>query len=137
MSVALNYSRNMLEARQSVARLYRAACKAAPTICRTYRLQYTPADLRKKFRFQIEQNRSLTDPQMVDLLVMKGANDLEETLDVFKTKSHVMYYLEEINENPTDPRNLTMSEFTEEEREILGPFLNEDPKGWDSFEKFS
>lgn len=136
MTTTLPLSRTLGEARAGAIRLYRAACKAAPEIVRSYRLQYTPQDLRRKFRFQFEQNKTITDPQLVDLLVLKGENDLEEALLVYKTKSHVLYYLEDINNKPND--QLTLTDFKDpKEREVLSKFFQEDPRGWDSFERFA
>jgi len=58
-----------------------------------YQLDLTPAQIRDKIRRDFEEQRSITDLAVVDVLVFKGKAELEDTLRIFKTKSHVMRLL--------------------------------------------
>lgn len=47
------------------------------------------ASLREKFA----QHKALEDPAVIDVLCYKGEQELQETLNVWKTKAHVQKYV--------------------------------------------
>lgn len=103
-------SRNMSEATRGSLRLYRRALKAAPTMVRTYRLPYEVQEIRRRIRVDFETHSHINDPALVDLLVMKGENQLEEVEQNWATKAHVMHYLIEVEEKEAESKALPGSD---------------------------
>lgn len=89
-------SRNMAEATRGSLRLYRRALKAAPVMVRTYRLPYDVNEIRRAIRYDFESHSRVSDPAIVDMLVMKGENNLEEVEQNWATKAHVLHYMAEM-----------------------------------------
>ena len=66
--------------------LYRAAMRSVPSVVAGYELECTPGHLRAVIRALFRQQMHLTDPGMIDVLCYKGELELEETLQMWKTK---------------------------------------------------
>lgn len=104
-------SRDMADARRGSLRLYRRALKAAPKMVRTYRLPHNVQEIRQKIRYDFESHSHVNDPALVDLLVMKGENKLEEVEQNWATKAHVVHYLDEVDKKrEEDQGSLSQSE---------------------------
>jgi NADH dehydrogenase (ubiquinone) 1 alpha subcomplex subunit 6 len=86
------FSSSLKEATANAVRLYRQALRDIPTIIQNYNLELSPSQLKKVIRENFHKHKDVKDPQIVDILVFKGASELEEALLLWKTHSHVMRY---------------------------------------------
>merc|ERR1712130_186413 len=96
---------NSLAHAQSRARsLYRSFYRAAPEICALYPLDVPPALLRAKFRTMFECNRHITDVAVLDVMLLKGYQEFQETMNCWKQTPHIMQWFteEEAPEKPKD-----------------------------------
>lgn len=58
---------------------------------------------RAKVREQFVKNKDITDIRVSDMLVIKGQMELQETVEIWKQKGHIMRYWKESEEpKPTD-----------------------------------
>mmetsp|Transcript_6177 Transcript_6177/g.10658 ORF Transcript_6177/g.10658 Transcript_6177/m.10658 type:complete len:133 (-) Transcript_6177:264-662(-) len=86
-------SKTLQEANAKSAALYRQTLKSIPQIISMYALDVTPAELKPIIDNEFRKYSQVKDPQVLDVLVYKGKQELEETLLMFKTKSHVFRYI--------------------------------------------
>lgn len=80
------------EARRRVLNLYRAWYRQVPRILHDYELPVSEARMKNKLREMFQQNKNVTDIRTIDMLVIKGQMDLNETVLKFKQSCHVMNY---------------------------------------------
>ena len=85
-------SSSTAEARSKVVALFRAAMREADNIIRNYQLDQTRSELREKIKSEFNKHSSVTDTRVIDMLVFKGAAELEEAKMIWKTKSHVVRF---------------------------------------------
>ncbi|KAI6102978.1 NdufA6 NADH-ubiquinone oxidoreductase 14.8 kDa subunit [Pisolithus sp. B1] len=93
-------SSNPSEARTRVIDLYRAWVRAAPEIVELYALPVTPAYFRHCIRQKFEANRHVTDQRAIEVLLLKGRQELQETLNIWKQPDHLMGILLQPSERP-------------------------------------
>jgi len=77
-------------ARKRAITLYRAWQKGAPEVVALYLLEIPVSAIRSKVRQEFERHRYVTDLNTIDVLLFKGQAELQETLNYWKQKNHIM-----------------------------------------------
>jgi NADH dehydrogenase (ubiquinone) 1 alpha subcomplex subunit 6 len=85
--------------RRDTLRLYRYCIRSIPYLQTNYKLPYTRMEVRNFFRSRFDEYRGVTDPKQMEMLLWRGEQELEETISMFKTRSHVVRVMDpSINE---------------------------------------
>ncbi|KIM41823.1 hypothetical protein M413DRAFT_18755 [Hebeloma cylindrosporum] len=93
-------SHNAPDARRRLLKLYRDWYRSAPEICTLYALSVSPAYVRHAIRQKFEKFHEVTDPRAIDVLLLKGRQDYQETMNCWKQTDHVLGILLESKERP-------------------------------------
>ena len=74
--------------------LYRRVMRKTPMIQQMYAVDMTVPQMRSALSEKFRRNAAVENSRVVDMLVSKGEMELEETLLLYKTKTHVMRVLD-------------------------------------------
>ncbi|KAF9529091.1 NdufA6 NADH-ubiquinone oxidoreductase 14.8 kDa subunit [Crepidotus variabilis] len=77
------------ESRKRVIKLYRDWYRSAPEICALFALNYSPGYVRYAIRQKFEANRHVTNQKAIDVLILKGRQEYQETLNGWKMMDQV------------------------------------------------
>ncbi|THK33000.1 NADH dehydrogenase [ubiquinone] 1 alpha subcomplex subunit 6 [Diachasma alloeum] len=96
-------SRNNKEAHRRVINLYRAWYRQIPYINLEFDIPKTENDMRQKLREEFMKHKDVKDIRIIDLLVVKGQMELQETAQKWKNSGTFMYlYKDTVEKKPTD-----------------------------------
>lgn len=108
------------EARYRVLGLYRDWYRAAPEICTLYALDVPPAKIRHAIRQKFENNRFVTDPRAIDILIHKSRQDYQETMNLWKQNDHILgLFL--ADEGPKAPKTFLQKFYEGRDEEAVIP----------------
>lgn len=83
------------EARKRVLNLYKAWCREIPFIHRRFDINKSIRQCKKRLREEFLRYEDITDIRVIDMLVIKGHMELKEAVNVWKQKSHIMFYFKD------------------------------------------
>ncbi|XP_059052847.1 NADH dehydrogenase [ubiquinone] 1 alpha subcomplex subunit 6-like isoform X6 [Achroia grisella] len=91
-------SLNSVEARKRVLNLYKAWYRQVPHIVKDYDIPKSEEQCREKLKELFIKNKDVTDIRVVDMLIIKGQMELQETVKLWKQKGHIMTYFKPTEE---------------------------------------
>ncbi|KAH1046061.1 hypothetical protein J1N35_036845 [Gossypium stocksii] len=85
-------SASLEEARSRVFDFFRQACRSIPTIMDIYNLDdvVTKSELRSSISSEIRKNSHVTNPKVIDLLLFKGMEELNNIVEHAKQRHHII-----------------------------------------------
>ncbi|KAG4127063.1 hypothetical protein ERO13_D10G195900v2 [Gossypium hirsutum] len=85
-------STSLEEARSRVFDFFRKACRSIPTIMDIYNLDdvVTKSELRSSISSEIRKNSHVTNPKVIDLLLFKGMEELNNIVEHAKQRHHII-----------------------------------------------
>ncbi|KAF9427838.1 hypothetical protein BGZ76_002170 [Entomortierella beljakovae] len=92
LSVKTSQSPSLSAASRSVIHLYRDFQRGVPEIMRTHQIDIPASVIRTKIREEFERHRDVKDLAVVDILLLKGRQEYQETMNAWKQETHIMRY---------------------------------------------
>ncbi|KAJ4720396.1 NADH dehydrogenase [ubiquinone] 1 alpha subcomplex subunit 6 [Melia azedarach] len=85
-------SANLEEARSRVFEFFKTACRSLPSIMDMYNLDdvASKSQLRSVISSEIRKNSHVTNPKVIDMLLFKGTEDLNNILEHAKQRHHII-----------------------------------------------
>ncbi|KAF9516656.1 hypothetical protein BS47DRAFT_1327169 [Hydnum rufescens UP504] len=90
LAQATRSSTSLAHAKQRSRALYREWYRTAPDVVEMYGLNVPPSLIRARIRERFEHNQHIQDPNVLDILLLKGRQELQETLNVWKQEPHIL-----------------------------------------------
>ncbi|KAF9927080.1 hypothetical protein FBU30_003504 [Linnemannia zychae] len=109
LSVVTTQSPSLAAAHKRVIHLYRYFQRGVPEIMRTHQLDIPTSMVRTKIREEFERHRDVKDLAVIDILLLKGHQEYQETMNAWKQETHIMRYFAK-DEAPPQP-NTFMEKF--------------------------
>ncbi|KAK2634362.1 hypothetical protein Ddye_029154 [Dipteronia dyeriana] len=83
---------NLEEARSRMFEFFRLACRSIPSIIDIYNLDevVTKSQIRSTIAAQIRKNSQVTNPKVIDMLLFKGMEELNNILEHAKQRHHMI-----------------------------------------------
>jgi len=94
---------DVIEIALRTRKLYRHSLKIIPWLQDTYEIDYHKKHMAKAVRTQFEKHSHIKSPYTASVLLHQGENELQEALNVWKTRSHVVKFFEPV---VTDERDI-------------------------------
>lgn len=66
--------------------------KQVPEIMRTHQIDIPMSQIRTKIREEFERHRDVKDLAVIDILLFKGRQEYQETMNAWKQETHIMRY---------------------------------------------
>ncbi|TPX34833.1 hypothetical protein SmJEL517_g02576 [Synchytrium microbalum] len=98
-SVVTHSSNSLVVARRRALELYREWIRAVPDVVEFYQLDLPQPVIRNRIRAEFEKHRFVRDPSTIDILLFKGRTELEETMNMWKQKTHVLRFFDGTEKN--------------------------------------
>ncbi|SCV73131.1 BQ2448_7056 [Microbotryum intermedium] len=92
------------DARCRARSLYRAWHRSAPEIVQLYAVNFPASAVRAKVRQEFERNQLVDDLQTYDVLLLKGHQEYQETMNGWKMESQLLRWFQQ-EELPARPDN--------------------------------
>ncbi|KLO17721.1 hypothetical protein SCHPADRAFT_820842 [Schizopora paradoxa] len=77
-------------ARQRAIQLYRDWYRSAPEVATLYALNVSAYEIRRAVRREFERNRFVSDPKVIDVLIHKGRQSWQETMNCWSQEPHIL-----------------------------------------------
>merc|ERR1712241_903368 len=92
------------EARLRVLALYKAWHRQVPFICEEYDIPVNNKQVKDKVKERFVANAHVKDTRVIDMLVVKGQQDLQEVVEKWAQSGHIMskFFRESYEERPKD-----------------------------------
>ncbi|GJQ15071.1 hypothetical protein GpartN1_g6862.t1 [Galdieria partita] len=108
------------EARERVIHLYRYALKSVPDIRKNYRLNEGKEDVALCIRDLFERHRNVQDRKLIDMLVFKGRQDIDEVRAQWKGRHQILNYLRAFEEKKIKERaQMVMEQHVKDDNEFI------------------
>ncbi|CED85292.1 NADH:ubiquinone oxidoreductase, NDUFA6/B14 subunit [Phaffia rhodozyma] len=99
LAVMTRQSADLKDAASRARVLYRDWYRAAPEVVQVYQLDLSVYDFRTKIREQFSKHKHVTDVRVIDILLLKGRQEYQETLNIWKQTPHVLAWFKEQEDN--------------------------------------
>lgn len=97
------HSQNLEEARRNVRSLYRSYIRSVPYIMTTFKVaKLTEKQLYGVLREEFTKHGNVTDPRVVDMLVIKGKIELQEQVELWQQRTHFYRRFQETTKKQPD-----------------------------------
>ena len=99
--------------------LYKAICKQLPKILSVFQFNMSVEEARKIIKQQFYNNADVKDPRVAEILVYRGAMELDELINQFPSEDHARYYFER---EPVRERDAFMAQKPDYLEQLLSDF---------------
>merc|ERR1712216_552437 len=106
-------SSSAAHAKSRALSLYRSILKQGPTIMVNYNVTLPPTALRDRVAWEFRRNADLDDLHMIDMAIFRGQQELDETVKMFKTPTHVWRYIDPEAQKVASDRKIIVGQNTE------------------------
>ena len=104
---------------QKAVMLYKAICKQLPKILSIYQFNMSVDEAKKIIKKQFYDNADVRDPRVAEILVYRGAMELDEVINQYPSEDHARYYFER---EPVRERDVFMAQKPDYLDQLLSDF---------------